>query len=735
MNRTTDVLPVSGAVPSMDRRFDLGESQQLVPHLVRYQQIIMRWRWAIAGILAGTFLLGLLIALVVPQRYTAMAQIEIEREQKQITNVQGLDPNDNAEDLEFYATQYSLLGARPVIAEVAKRLSLYDNDQFFIAHGVDHNDALDGEYNLSDQRRRALVERFVIELLEDNVIIDPVRTSRLVDIGYSSRSPEMSAAIANAWTGAFIKVNMDRQYASTADARRILEDRLDTLRKRLEETERDVITYASEEDIVNLDRVRDDAGRTVETRTLIATDLEAANSALNQAKAARAAAQARVTGNGADTAESVQSEALAALRAKRAQLEADYAELMMNFEPGYPSALANRRQLSAIERAIAEETLRISNSRRQEFREAVGREQELNSRVEQLKQRLDRQQRASITYTVLQRERDTNRQLYDALLQRYKEIGVAGTVGISNISVVEEATVPLDPSFPNIPLFIALSLLAGTMLATAAIFALEHTDEGIREPNEVELVLGVPLLGYTPLIEGDLLAALADTKSAYYEANFSLQTSLAFTTSHGVPHSLAITSTQPNEGKSNISLGLAVALGRIGKKVLLVDGDMRSPSLHGLLGQGNDHGLSNFLAGEDGWADWVEESRFRNVSLLSAGPIPPNAAELLSGERLTSLVSVAIGSYDHIIFDAPPMLGLSDAPTLARAVEGAVFVAEARSAPKRVMQRAIARLRASQAHVIGAVLTKFHDERDGLRYGHAYGFSYGEDTKEAGTSK
>ena len=208
--------------------------------------------------------------------------------------------------------------------------------------------------------------------------------------------------------------------------------------------------------------------------------------------------------------------------------------------------------------------------------------------------------RRSIQYNIFQREVDTNRQLYDGLLQRYKEIGVAGGVGVNNVSVVDVADVPERPSSPRIYLNLMLSLVFGLVLGSLAALALEQIDEAVADPEEIERNLGLPLLGAVPKsLDTDPIASLADRKSDLVEAYLAVQTNLQFSTEHGVPQSLAVTSTRPAEGKSTTALALATMLSRAGKRVILIDGDMRSPSVHHFAGVPNSKGLSNYLSGSD----------------------------------------------------------------------------------------------------------------------------------------
>lgn len=708
-------------VPAAGSLIGPGEESHFLPPLLRqYWDAALRRKSIILGIIAAALVAGVVITLLMPPAYTATTQLEIAREQKQITNVEGLEAPSAAQDNEFYATQYALLQTRPVAERVARDLRLANNDEFFAAHGVDAEQVDQASQGNSPARRE-----LAVDLLLKNVVISPVRTSRLVDILYTSRSPEISARVADAWATAFIAVSMDREFASTADARKFLEQRLGTLRERLEQSERQAVSYAADQGIVALDQTRDAEGNTLGNRTLAAANLDALNAALNEAIAERVKAQSALGGAGASSVEALNSPTVASLRQQRAAAAAEAARLSVQFEPEYPQLRALNQQISALDAAIATETGRISGSRQQTYQQAMQREQALRAQVNALRGELTDQSRASIQYNIYQRDADTNRQLYDALLQRYKEIGVAGTVGINNIAIVEPAQVPTSPSSPNLILNVLLSLIAGLALAVAVTVALEQIDEGIRSPAQVQTRLNLPLVGMTPALTGQPVAdELRDNKSVLYEAYFSVRSNLAFTTHHGFPKSLSVTSTRPGEGKSSTSFALALILGRLGKKVLLVDGDMRSPTAHVVTGTGvNRVGLSNYLAGKDDWAGMVQQTEFPSLSLLSAGPIPPSAAELLSGDRFALLIDELLTHYDHVIVDSPPILGLSDAPVISRAVEGCVIVVEAEGVAVRGIRSSIERMRMVGAHIFGVILTKVDQKSDG--YGYGYGYGYG----------
>jgi capsular exopolysaccharide synthesis family protein len=311
-------------------------------------------------------------------------------------------------------------------------------------------------------------------------------------------------------------------------------------------------------------------------------------------------------------------------------------------------------------------------------------------------------------------------------LQRYKEIGVAGGVGVNNISVVDAAELPEDPSSPNLPLNLLLSLLIGAFLGMGAAFALEQIDEGISDPADVENEIGVPLLGTIPKVtDKSAIEELQDRKSILSEAYVSLQTNLSFATEHGTPRSLAVTSSRPAEGKSTTSTALAISLARTGRRVLLIDADMRSPSLHGLFGLGNTVGLSNYLSGNDELGSLIHDTNHQNLSLMTAGPHPPSSPELLSSRRFGTLTELALQKFDHVILDSPPVMGLADAQLISSRVEGVIFVIEANGTHQSVVRAAVRRLVTANVVIMGAILTKFDQRKAQYGYGYEYGYGYG----------
>ncbi len=414
------------------------------------------------------------------------------------------------------------------------------------------------------------------------------------------------------------------------------------------------------------------------------------------------------------------------LRQKRAEAAGDYAKLMAQLQPKYPQAQAVHLQIANLDQSIAQEENRVRTWLRQNYDTARTREQALAERVAALKANLNDLRRRSIQYNIYQRDADTNRQLYNALLQRYKEIGVAGGIENNNILIADPPKRPDRPSSPRLLVNLILAILAGGIIGAVIAGVLEQIDEGIADPGQIEEKLGVPLLGVAPKIVGeDPLEALKSPRSSLVEAYLAIQANLELSTAHGTPRSIAVISTRPREGKSTTTIALAQSLARARRKVVLIDADLRSPSVHSAFGLPNRNGVSNFLAGADDIADSLHATDRDNLSVMTAGPPPPNAADLLTGERLALLIERLKERFDHVIVDSPPVIGLADAPLVGAAVEAVIFAVEARSIQAGTVRIALNRLRTAHVNILGAVLTKFEAKHAHLGYGYDYGYGYG----------
>lgn len=689
---------------------------------------IARRRWRVVTIVVVlTVVAAIVVTLLMTPRYLAETRLQIAREGDRVTAIQGVQRESDSADLEFYQTQYGLLNAASLARRVAVSLKLPDSESFF--RMFDMPERTIGTFDMPPSAaQRTARERAAMDILLDNVAIVPIRGSSLVDVRFVSPDPQLSARVANAWGENFITVNLERRLNASGFARRALESRLNLLRGRLEQSERQLVNYGANENITALPGGVDrSTGTLLGERSLIADQLARLNEALSEAVADRIKAQSEVaSGDQGANERSLSNVAIGGIRERRAQLAADYARLMEQFDPEYPTAKALRTQIASLDSSIARETARVSGSFSGASTAAVNRERALRGQVRQLEAADTDLRRRSIQFNIFKREVDTNRQLYDALLQRYKEIGVAGGIGNNNIAVVDEAEVPERPYRPSWKINLALGIIAGLMLGMLAAWLMERIDEGIADPSEVPDLLGLPLLGTVPKVEGDdLLAELNDRKSPVVEAYLAIQASLELATSGGIARSISVTSTRPKEGKSTTSYALAHTLARSGRKVVLVDADMRMPMVHNEFALPNERGLSNLLSSTSDLDATVQRAAIDNLSIVTSGPLPPNAAELLSGPRFGQVVAELLTRFDNVVVDGPPVMGLADAALIANGVEGTVYTVESRSVRSDNIRAALGRLRAANATIYGVVLTKFDGSGANTSYGYDYGYKYG----------
>lgn len=724
-------------VPLYGTQIQDVDMQPTESRLRHYWRILYRRRWVALSILAACIGFALIASMLTQRQYTATARIQIAREVAKVMNIEGVENEEGAAaSAEFYQTQYALLKSRSLAEAVVRSLGLSENYQFLADYDMSEAESI---------RELPRAERFALatEKVDESTAVAPVRGSSVVDVHVEVPNPQLAASIANELVEKFIETNLSRRFEATAYAREFLQNRLNSVRAKLEDSERRATEYARQQGLITI-ASSGEGGETSGQQSLTTADLAQLSSQLALARAQRARAEAdfRASSGGAAAERALGNEAVNALRRQRAELTGELRKLESDFGPEYPRVVALRAQLNELNRQIAQEegVVRSGVNRDLEdrYRQALAAERGLQSRVDQLKAAVLDQQQRSIQFNIIQRDVDTNRALYEALLQRFKEIGVAGGIGTNNVSVVDPALPPEDPSSPNLPLNLALGLIFGLALGAGAAFALEQLAESVILPSEFQRKLGLPLLGSTPITktEGgrkllgttaltrrDVTNKLGESQSELSEAYFSILTAIQFSTPKGAPKTLSVTSSQAGEGKSTTALALAKALASVGARVLIIDADMRNPSLHKALGLQSGRGLSDVLTGK---AELMEVAQTADgISVIPAGPLPPNPAELLASGALEEALRVAGENFDHVVLDGPPVLGLADAPLIARATEGTVFVVESGRTRSTQARQAIERLIRVRAHLLGAVLTKLDSRSSGYGYGYGYNYSYG----------
>ena len=677
----------------------------------------------IGAIVAAAVALAIVATLLQTPRYTASATLQINDGTSRVFKDDGGDGSaempiwDTDRNLK---TQVDILKSRALAQRVAQKLKLGSNPQFFQSQGLNPPER---------DRPAAAADAMATDLVQGNLSVNLPRDSRIITVSWESADPRMSALVAGTYASEFIQANLQRKFDSSAYARNFIAEQLNETKKRLEESERALNNYSRANGLVRISEPAPDGKGEGGSTSVTANSLIQFNTAANEATARRIAAEARArsVSSGALTSapEVLNNGTVALLLQQRATAQAELQEERARHLDGYPTVVAKAAQIAGLDRQIAEAAAGVRKSIQSEYEAARAAESRLTGEVERLKSDTLGEQDRTVQYSLLAREADTNRQLYDGLLQRYKELNASAGISLSNIAVIDNADVPLSPSSPNLMRNLVFAFALGLALAAITVFVKDHFDDSIRVPEDVEQKLDLALLGVVPTSAGeDPDEALADPKSAVSEAYNSLRGSLLYSTSDGLPQVVLVTSAHPSEGKTTTSFAIASSFARMGKTVLLIDADLRRPSLHRRTGAPNAHGLSNLLTSRDPIETAVQPGSQPGLTLLTSGAIPPSPTELLSGPRFEQIVQEAARRFELVVIDSPPILGLADAPTIAPLADGVVFVVEVERSRHGSLKAALRRLRGTRPVILGAVLTKFDPVKASNRHSQFYGSDY-----------
>ncbi len=694
--------------------------------LRQYWDVIVKRKWTVLAFFAIVVIAVGVGTLLMTPIYRASLTVQIERNEAKVMDIQQVSPAEgSSESREFYQTQYELLKSRTLAQRVIAQLRLEEHPAFAkqadsgllawigLSTADDDRDA---------RRRKAGYESPVVARFLKVLTIEPVRYSRLVKVHFEDADAELATRAVNAVAEAFIALNLERRMDASSYAGTFLRERLEQMKARLEDSERSLNQFARAKEIIKVDEKQ----ASVDSIRLQEYTMALAKVQQERIQAESLFARIRV-GKEQGLPEVLQSVTIQRLKEMKSKLESEYQEGLKLFKPGYPRMLQIEAQIAEVQARISDESENVRLAITSGYEAAKHKEALIAAQLQQAKSSMLGLQDRSVEYNVLKREADTNRTLYEGLLQRYKEIGVAGGVGLNNIAVVDRAEVPRDPFKPKLPLNLLLAGFLGIFGGVAFAFLFEHLDDTIKHGEDVERQLGLALLGVIPFLKSTTAGngALAfelveEPRSSFAEAFRSLRTSLQFSTETGVPRVLMVTSSSVAEGKSTTALTLAVAFAQTGKNVLLIDADLRKASQHKALGLANDAGLTNLLAGEAQAVDVTVATSVPGLYVMTSGPLPPNPAELLASAKMASLLTLAAEKFDLVIIDGPPVLGLADAPLLGNLAEATLLVVEYAATRRGFANDAIKRLRSARTRLLGAVLTKAEAHVRGYGYHQNY---------------
>lgn len=687
-----------------------------VLNLREYWRVFVKRKWTILTPFIITVAITATSTFLMTPIFRATVVLQIDREAPQVVKFDAVLPFDMDGGQQFYQTQYELLKSRKMAERVIDQLDLVQHTAFKESHHFWA--AWFGRQAPVPPADPISVKKRLVESFLSHLVVEPVRNSKLVKLHYDLPDPELAAGIANALAQAFIHFSLERRFDAASYAKDFLEQRLAQVTASLEDAEEKLAAFTRAQGIINVD----------ERQTLAVQKFKALSEDLSEAEEERIGTESlyreALAAPGHGLTKVLDNQVINQLKQTQAKLEGEYQERLGIFKPDYPEMQQLRKRINEIQAHIDREISAIRGALQADYQAARRREQMLASKFAASKEEVLRLQDLGSRYNILLREADTNRSLYEGLLQRLKEVGVVTGVTMNNISVTDAAAVPNEKYKPKLGATILVGVLLGLLGGIGLGFLFEHLDDTLKFPEELERVGPLPVLGIIPkwskVPGGEVaLAAMTDPRSVIAEAFRSMRTAILFSTPFGAPKVLQFTSPTQGEGKTTAALNLAITFTQMDRKVLLIDCDLRRPGLHRYLESDISRGLTHYLTGEAKPAEVAHCTNLPNLFVIPAGTLPPNPAELLGSRAMLDLLALAAEKFDHVILDGPPTVGLADALILANVAQGTVIVVESAVTRRNQLVGAIKRLNSAKATILGGVLNKLSPRESAYSYYHS----------------
>jgi exopolysaccharide transport family protein len=709
-------------------------------HLRDYLWVMYKRRWTIIVFFAVLVTAVTVLSFTLTPIYSATAEIIIEKENPNILDIKELYAIDTTAQ-DFYQTQYKILESRFIARMVIDKLGLRENDEFNPWAGTDGKGIVEALAFWKRSDNNAYEERQLIERFINALSIEPVRNTRLARIHFESQDPGLAAQIADTVVEAYIEHTMESKIEAVHGATDYLSRKIEEQRKKLEESELLLQQYKEQYNIISLK----------EKENITVAKLAELNSDVLKTENARIEAEMRykqakeIAGN-PEQIEAiitvVQNPFINKLKADEANLLNELSELSKKYGEKHPRIITVKEKLKATRENMNSEIIKIVNSLKNEYNVALAKEESLKSALEKQKEESQRLSKHAITYGVLLRDVETNRQMYEILLTRMKEAGISGGIETTNVRVVDSADVPYEPVKPKKGLNILLAAIVGLFGGTGIAFFIEYLDNAVKTPDDLKRYVGVPYMGPIPNFgsqneetssaEGSLIVH-EDSKSIAAEAYRGIRTAVIFASPDSGNKVLLVTSAAPSEGKSVTASNLAVSMAQSGKKTLIIDADFRKPRLHRLFNVSKEKGFSNLIVGATELEEVINKTDIPNLDVIPCGHIPPNPAELLGSKNVRKYLNVLKERYSMIIFDSPPIMAVTDSIVLSTLVDDVLLVVWAGKTSREVVRRAAEQLRDVRANLIGAILNNITVGQESYYY-YQYYYSYYGDKKSKESS-
>ena len=693
-----------------------------------YLRVLLKRKWTVLACLFTVFSVVAIASLKMTKVYEATGSIAINKPDSSLGNFN----NSPTFNIDYYdptdlETEVKILQSDLLALQVVKDLGLDRRPEFGgkAAPSSSSIDLAPDPLQTDPSRTSALLGSF-----RGNLKVTLAPNTKIIEVHYTSPDPELAANVVNKLMEDYTENNFKSRFDSTMQAEDWLKNQLVDLQMKVESSQQKLVQYQKEHEILGID----------EKQNITTAKLDELNKALTAAESERmdkesvyrlvesgdadtvasAASVLDAAGAGTQSASSL----LESLRSKEADLKIQAAQLNTQFGPSYPKLAQLNSQLKEVDAQILLETKKVAGKVRGQYMAAVQRETLLHDALEKQKQEQNKLNESAIDYSILKRDLDSYRQLYEGLMEKMKEAGVSAGLKSNNFRIVDVARVPTGPIEPNIPRYLAFAFILGLTSGVGLAFLQEGLDNTVRTAEQAQMISGLPPLGMIPLPartareganpkrlmiatsskEAVEMVAQSRPHSQMAESYRALRTSLLLTNLGAPPKVIMVTSALPQEGKTTTSMNTALVLAQKGVRVLLIDADLRRPSIHKIMGWGPRSGLSNVLTGSATLKQTIQPSFLPNLSILPAGTPPPNPAELLASTNMRDVLEELRGQYDHIVVDTPPTLSVTDAVVLSPRADAIVLVIRSGQTTKQALRRSRDLLTQVNAKVSGVLL-------------------------------
>jgi len=720
-----------------------------------YLCVIRKRKWTIITCVAVIVITVAIHAFTATPIYEATTRLIIDKENPNVVSIQEVMAVD-ASGTDYYQTQYKIIESRSVAREVIKRLRLDGSEEFFPEPKNDFLSSLiqsvrdtlkywresiasllrTGHEKSANTAGESDADSPLVSSFIGRIGVSPIRNSRLVDVNFQARDPGLAATIVNTLSKAYIDQNLEIKLRAVQDAVRWLHNRIEEEREKVERAEQALLRYKEEHGIIT------DFSSDVEMVT--AQKLAQLNTQVVEAESKRVEAETRYqqamamvgTPDMLDSIpEVLNNELIRQIKSMEVELYKRMSELSKKYGQKHPRMMAIDSELTTLEKRKSQEVNRVINSLKNEYEVARAKENSLKAALVAQKNESLELNKKAIEYGVLRREAESAKHMYELLIKRFKEASLTEDMRTGNIRVVDRAEVPNHPVRPRKRHNLILALIVGLVTGVGLAFFFEYLDNTIKLPEDVKQHLKTPYLGPVPLFTSEKagnpddgihpdLVGLHAPKSSASESYRGIRTSILFSSAESAPQVLLISSAAPKEGKTITAANLAVVMAQANGKTIILDCDLRRPTMHRLFGISKDMGVSNLLVGGGSAKEAIIHTRIPNLDIIPCGTIPPNPSEILGSARMLTLLNGLRKLYAHILIDSPPSTAVTDAVVLSKSVDGVVMVVRTGYTAREIVKNGMAQFGAVGAHILGAVLNGVDMRGNGYYY---YQYYYGED--------